>query len=259
VTAAVVFGIRADAALAGVSDREYRRLLGLPRGREFPGEMAEGADGARQWYAAHGRPFIATRRIELRDVSDLTVTLATGDVLTSAVLADRLRKGEAHALVVLAASAGPEVAEEARRLWAAGELDAGYYLDRLAAVVTERLVSCAATTLCRDGTAPHEWPLPHLSPGCGHWDLADQHRLMAVLLGLAAGQAAAATGRSCGPVTLLESGMLRPQHSLLAAFGVTRRERVPAVGESCRACDLDPCDYRRVPYVQEILRPSVTP
>jgi hypothetical protein len=258
VTVASAVGIGADTALAGVSDREYRRLLGLPRGRAMSGEMAARANDARQWYAAHGRPFIATRRIELRAVTDLTVTLATGDVLASAVLADRLRAGEAHALVVLAASAGPEIAGEAGRLWNGGRPDEGYFLDRLAAVITERLVSFATASVCREGVAQHEWPLPHLSPGCGQWNLADQHRLMALLLGLAPGQEAAAAGRSCGPVTLLETGMLRPQHSLLAAFGVTHREYAPASGESCRACDLDPCDYRRVPCPAEIVRPPVT-
>lgn len=219
--------------------------------------MAERANEARQWYALHGRPFIATRRLALAEVGVDTISLETGDVFASAVLAARLRAGEAHALVVLAASAGPEVAEEARNRWNDGRPDEGYFLDRLAAVITERLVFHAATAACRSDGGRHEWPLSHLSPGCGHWELADQHRLMALLLGLTPGQHAAAAGKSCGPVTLLESGMLEPQHSLLAAFGVTRHAHVATAEASCRSCDLDPCDYRRVPSTEEILRTPV--
>jgi hypothetical protein len=254
VSAATVLPVDAAEVVAGVPDREYRRLLGLPPGRAWPDAMAARASEARQWYALHGRPFIATRRLALDALGENTVSLETGAVLASEVLAERLRTGEAHALVVLAASAGPEVAEEARRRWNVDRPDEGYFLDRLAAVITERLVFHAATAVCSADGGRHEWPLPHLSPGCGRWDLADQHRLMALLIGLTPGQDAAAAGKSCGPVILLESGMLEPQHSLLAALGVTHLAHVATAEASCRSCDLDPCDYRRVPSTEEILR-----
>ena len=242
-----ILSVAADEIAAGVPDREYRRLLGLPRDLALSGNLADGAQRARQWYAVHGRPFVATRRVALRDIGAASVTLGTGDVLTSLALADRLREGGAGALVVLAASAGHEVAYEAALLWAAGRLDEAYFLDRFAAVVTEGLVSWALARLCRICAPRQEQLLPHLSPGCSHWDLADQHRLMGLLAGRRSGSSPASDADSCGPLTLLASGALHPQHSLLAALGVTHRAFVATRESSCRRCDLDPCSFRRVP------------
>jgi hypothetical protein len=75
--------------------------------------------------------------LRLREIGGGGVTLETGDRLSSALLAERLEKGDAHALFVLAASAGPEVAEEAKRLWAEDRPDEAFFLDRFAAAVTE--------------------------------------------------------------------------------------------------------------------------
>jgi len=247
VNAPDILPLAAGEIAAGVPEREYRRLLGLPRNRELTGDLAGGAQHARRWYAVHGRPFVAVRRVEVREVGPASVTLATGDVLTSVDLADRLRAGEAHALVALAASAGLEVANEAARLWAAGRPDEAYFLDRLAAAITEGLVSQASVRLCRTYAPRHERLLPHLSPGCSDWDLADQQRLMRLLTGQVQRPGAAAAAESCGPVTVLASGALHPQHSLLAALGVTRRAVVATRESSCRRCDLDPCGFRRVP------------
>ena len=134
VAAAQVLTVASAEVAAAVPDHEYRRLLGLPPGLELSRDLVARAKRAREWYAANGRPFAATRRVELRGIGAVEVMLATGDVLTSVALADRLREGDAHALVVLAASAGPEVAEEATRLWGAGRPDEAYFLDRFAAV-----------------------------------------------------------------------------------------------------------------------------
>ena len=232
-----VLPVAAEEITTRVPDREYRRLLGLPHDWALSGDLADRAQHARRWYTAHGCPFVAVRRVELRAVGPATVTLATGDVLTSLALADHLRAGEAHALVALAASAGVEVAMESARLWAAGRPDEAYFLDRLAAAITEGLVSWASARLCRSFAPRLEQLLPHFSPGCNDWELADQRHLMQLL-----------TGREpCGPVTVLASGALHPQHSLLAALGVTHRAHVATRECSCRRCDLDPCGFRRVP------------
>ncbi len=89
--------------------------------------------------------------------------------------------GEAHALVVLAATAGTEVAEEISRHWTEGRPDEAFFLDRLAVAVTEHLIHWSSAFLCRAGAPVQETLLPHLSPGCGDWDLSDQHRLAGVL------------------------------------------------------------------------------
>jgi len=222
---------------AGLPEREYRRLLQWPRGRGLPQEVRVRMQAAREWYARHGRPFLAARRAGVTATDAATVKLESGLVLHGRTLAAGLSGAEAHAVAVVVASAGQEVAAEAARLWAAGCPDEAYFLDRLAAGLAEVLLARAASDLCRELTPQGEHLLPHHSPGCGDWDLADQHCLMEIL------------GDAAGPATLLESGALRPQHSVLALFGITRRASGTASPVSaCRRCDLEPCAFRRMPF-----------
>lgn len=256
-SAATFLPVSAPDAAAGVSEAEFKRMLGIPRGREMSDEVGERAGLARRWYVANGRPFVASRRVGLREIGADSVTLDSGEMIEGAALAERLRDGEAHALVALAVSAGREAADEAARLWADDRPDESYFLDRFAAAVAEQLVSQASAALCGEATSAGEGLLPHLSPGCGRWDISAQHRLMALLLGrtLPEARAAAADGEpsqgpTLGPLTLLETGALRPQHSLLAALGVTRRAIVATPESSCRSCDLAHCRYRRARYAR---------
>jgi hypothetical protein len=234
-----------------VREPELLRLLGLPRGRALEGDLGDRAEGARAWYAAHGRPYAASRRVAVRSCEAASVFLEDGTELRSALLAERLRQGQAHGMYALAASAGREVAEEVARLWAADRPDEAYFLDRFAAAVTERLVFWAAGEICRASEPSGETLLPHLSPGCGHWDLADQHRVMALLGGtpapLGEGDSAPARVR-LGPLALLPSGALHPAPSVLAVLGITRRLLAHRPEDLCRACDLSPCAFRRAPF-----------
>ncbi len=259
-SAATMLAVSAADAAAGVTDAEFRRLLGIPRGREVAAEIDERADLARRWYAEHGQPFVAVRRMALGSATPESVTLETGEVIGGAALAERLRDGEAYALVALAVSAGPEVAVEAARLWADDRPDESYFLDRFAAAVTEQLVWQASAALCGSATTAGEGLLPHLSPGCGRWEISAQHQLMALLcvdqpprpraMPAAAGEDVQ-PALVLGPITLLASGALKPQHSLLAALGVARRDIVATPESSCRSCDLARCRYRRAPYTRD--------
>ena len=248
---ATVLSVEAQSIAAEVPEREYRRLLGLPRRAEPTGELVERAQQARAWYADHGRPFLAARRIELSTCSARRVALGTRDVLESEVLAGQLRAGGAHALVVMAASAGHEVAAAAARSWNDGRPDEGFFLDRFAAAIAEALVRHATATIRAEFLQPGERLLAHCAPGCGKWPLDGQNRL-ATLLGangstVGSGSSLEPGGLSLGPVTLLASGALRPQHSMLGALGVTRRIVRHQAVNPCGRCDLDPCWYRRVP------------
>lgn len=237
---------------AAVTSREYQRLLSLPRDHVLEGDLLERANSARAWYAQNGIPFIASRRVDLQNVSSITASLTNSVDLQSATLAKRLREGEAHALEILAASAGTEVAQEVTRLWSVERPDEAFFLDRFAVAVTERLLFWASATLCRASEPANETLLPHLSPGCGHWDLADQHKLMALLTGTEDQESG---GTILGPLQLLSSGALHPQHSVLAAMGVTHRKFASSPELLCRSCDLDPCGFRRAPFGGEALRP----
>jgi hypothetical protein len=242
---------------ATVPEHEYLRLLGLPRARALEGDLLARAEGARHWYASHGQPFVAARRVGLAALGPATVTLDDGTVLSGAAIADRLRSGEAHAVVALAASAGREIADEAARLWA-DKPDEAFFLDRFAVAAAEGLVRFVAASLCRESEPAGETLLPHLSPGCGHWDIADQHRLMGLLVGEPPGDRAPAGTVSLGPLSLLPSGALDPQHSVLAAFGVTRHAFATTPEALCRSCDLDPCAFRRAPFATATLHPLET-
>jgi hypothetical protein len=235
---------RAAELAAAVSERELLRLLGMPRGRALDGELAARAAGARAWYAEHGRPFAAARRVGVRDVSASAARLADGTELRSADLAASLRATRGHAVVALAVSAGREAAAEVGRLWAEERPDEAFFLDRFATAVTEALVLWAAVAECRAASADGETLLPPHSPGCGRFDLGDQQRLMQLLGAAPAGDERVALG----PIELLPTGALDPPQSLLAALGVTRQRLAAATPEDlCRACELEPCGFRRAP------------
>ncbi|MCI0412104.1 hypothetical protein L0222_04785 [bacterium] len=223
---------------SAVAMEEYKRLLGLPRSKELEGDLLDRAQNAREWYAKRGDPFVASTTVELKSISSPVVHLADGTYLTSAQLSERLRAGEAHGLVVLVATAGTAVAEEVAEHWANERPDEAFFLDRFAVAVTEHLIQWSSTFLCRASEPSNETLLPHLSPGCGHWDLADQHKLMALFTNDA----------QLGPLKLLPSGALHPQHSVIAALGVTHRKSSATPRDICRTCDLDPCAFRRAPF-----------
>lgn len=238
----------AEIAIA-VPNSEYLRLLGLPRHRELDGELLARARWARQWYAEYGGPFRATRRAELKEVSGDSVPLHGGHCFTSDLLAARLRKGEAHAVVAIAATAGHEVSEFVSKCWAEGRPDEAFFLDRFAVGVTEWLIYSAAAALCRSWVGANETLLPHLSPGCGKWDFSDQHNLMSFL----AGTRVTEEEIHLGPLTLMSSGALHPQHSVLALQGVSRRTFITTPEYLCRTCDCHPCAYRRAPYTTDAI------
>jgi hypothetical protein len=240
---------------ASVTSREYQRLLSLPRDLVLEGDLLERANTAREWYMKNGNPFLAARKVNLKEVSSTAASLTNGLNLQSAVLAKRLRDGEAHALEILAASAGNEVAQEVTRLWSIEHPDEAFFLDRFAVAVAEQLVFWASATLCRLSESENETLMTRLSPGCGHWDIADQHKLMTMLT---CTENQESGGTILGPLQLLSSGAIHPQHSLLAVMGVTHRKFVMAPELICRSCDLEPCGFRRAPFAGEALRPLET-
>ena len=223
---------------SAVMEKEYKRLLQIPRSRPLEGDLLDLASKSREWYARHGRPFLASTRLRLKNVVPPIVQLENDVELTSISLAERLESGEAHALVVLAASAGPEVADHIAEHWAEEKPDEAFFLDRFAAAVTEHLIQWASAYICRLSESSSETLLPHLSPGCGNWDLSDQHRLMTLL----------SNEPKIGPIKLFDTGALYPQHSVLAAMGVTHRKFDASEKDICRTCDLNPCAFRRAPY-----------
>ena len=132
--------------------------------------------------------------------------------MTSTVLAPRIRGFKAHALVVVAISAGPEVDREIDRLWNDGRPDGAMFLNAYAVAVTEHLRSREADDLGEAAAAQGRVVLAHYSPGYEGWELTDQARLYELIV--------AADSELPGPLDLLSSGALIPMKSTLAACGI---------------------------------------
>ncbi len=155
-----------------------------------------------------------------------------------------LRQAEAHSVILVAAGAGIEAEEEARRRWLHEKPDEYFFLEMYASAVVEHLTTTTGAQLC-DGAERHGMAvLPHYSPGYPEWDVAEQPRLLE-LMKRTAGE------RFPSELDALDSGMLRPRKSQLAVFGLTRHtERLRRLTElvPCENCSFGPCQYRRAPY-----------
>lgn len=226
-----------------VAPEEYIRLLGYPRGHRLEGRAVELAAWARAWYAEHGRPWFYARQAEDLSWSGTSMVI-DGVSFTSARLGNTLREAEAHSVVLAGVGAGAEAEEESRRLWEAERPDEYFFLEVYASAVVEHLTMAVGARLCdwaeRHGMAV----LPHQSPGYPEWDVAEQPRLLELLL-RTRGQ------RFPSAVEAFDSGMLRPKKTLLAAYGLTRHlEHLRRLARlvPCENCTFGPCQFRRAAY-----------
>jgi hypothetical protein len=224
-----------------VQPAEYNRLLGYPRGG-VPSERAvELAAWARAWYARHGRPWVYAREAELQHIGNEAIVIE-GVGLSSARLRNTLHSAGAHAAILVAVSAGPEIELEAQTRWHDEKPDEYFFLEVYGSAVVEHLVMMAGARLCAWADTDGSAVLPHYSPGYPEWAIEDQPAVLEVI------------GRSSAgaiPLEVLDSGMLRPKKSLLAVFGLTRHvDRVRRLTDlsPCENCSFTPCQYRRAPY-----------
>jgi hypothetical protein len=221
-----------------IDAEELSRLLGLPRHREFDDELAERAAWARTWYAERGTPYVRVRRYGIAELAEESVLLEDGRRLAGSGLVEHLRRYDAHALAAIAVSAGDAMDEACAALWREGRPDEGYFLERLGVAVVERLLFRTTLEFCQRAELAGETLTAHLSPGCGRWELSEQHALWGLLF----------PDGEPGPMTLLESGGLSPKNSILAAAGITRIAMTHSPADACRSCALSRCGFRRAPY-----------
>ena len=223
-----------------VPEADYARLLGYPPGKPLEGRVAEVAKASREWLARHSRPWTRWRVLRIVGLERDAVLVEGGAILRSQPLARGVSEHRCDRLAAVAASAGPEVDEQARRLWSAGRPDEAYFLQRLAAATVEWSVADAVGRLERE---VDRRAVVTQSPGYRGWDLEDQPSLLRVVRG-------GETGELPGPLQVLSSGALLPQMSKLSAHGLTclssgdhdagRRPRNP-----CSPCRQPACQYRR--------------
>ncbi|HVV01174.1 MAG TPA: hypothetical protein VHH88_07400 [Verrucomicrobiae bacterium] len=226
-----------------VLESEYLRLLGFPAGHSLDGRARELADWARQWYAAHGKPWIYARGLPVEAAEN--IVRLNGSLFHSRALNESLRDAAAAEVVVAAVSAGPECEQKAGELWEEGKPDEYFFLEIYGSAVVEHLIAGAGARVCAWAEQNHRAALPHYSPGYSGWDVSEQPALFAALR---AGQRP-----DClpGELSVLESGMLRPKKSLLAVMGISlepEKARQFARLVPCESCSFSPCQYRRVPY-----------
>lgn len=226
-----------------VAPEEYARLLGYPRGHILEGRAKDLAEWARGWYGEHGRPWFYARQAESFSLAGDSI-LVDGASFTSLRLHSTLHQAEADSVVLVAVGAGQEAEEESRRLWEDEKPDEYFFLEIFGSAVVEHLTTTIRAHLCSWAEERGMAVLPHYSPGYPEWDVAEQPRLLDLIL----------RTRSVefpSPVEALDSGMLRPKKTLLAVFGLTRHaEHLRPLTSliPCESCSFGPCQYRRAPY-----------
>jgi hypothetical protein len=242
-------------ALPGVDvpQQEFTRLLGYPRGFAMEGRSRELSDWARDWYADHGRPWFYARQVEslgfesgspAGDTTRPDLIKIDGAIFNSKRLHTAFEQAGAHSAILVAVGAGPEAEEEARQLWKEEKPDEYFFLEMYASAVVEQLTTIAGARLCDWAEQRGMAVLPHSSPGYPDWDVAEQPRLLELIMRTRSEQFPSR-------VDAFESGMLRPKKTQLAVFGVTRhRERLQRLTSlvPCESCSFGPCQYRRAPY-----------
>lgn len=228
-----------------VREAEYLRLLGYPAGWQLEGRAQELACWAQEWYASHGRPWTLAYRCDEVNVERHRVTIGS-ESFNSKYLCRTWQDAGAHAGFLVAVTAGPELEDEANRLWRQERPDEYFFLEVFGSAIVEHLVMQVGSQICARAEQEGMAVLPHYSPGYRQWDVAEQPRLLQHIRRLARRPLPSS-------LTVLTSGMLRPKKSQLAVFGVTRDlERVERTAElaPCASCTFAPCQYRRVPYVR---------
>ncbi len=222
-----------------VPDDEFARHLGYPDGTIPDGPVRKLADAARTWFHGNARPWYASRVGAIARIDVPAVILESGTRFQCGVLADRLGEARCHSVLALAASVGPGVEERITSFWSNECPDDSYALNAYAAAATEQLLLAAGRVLCARAEESGDRLLQHYSPGYTGWDLREQALVMDLL---------GATGRNL-PLDLLESGLLTPQKSILAVFGITSHpDLVPPSLVPCTTCSLPDCTMRRSPF-----------
>lgn len=210
---------------------ELARLLGYPPGRVLSDEASTLATEALDWYGNNGQPRVVAVEHRLEAIRGDRLLLANGAMLQSVSLARHYTAAKVEGLVAVQITAGSEVDAEVGARWRRQRPDAGYFLDRLAAAVVEHLTRWTQVRLCHEQESEGMSVTSHYSPGYRGWDI-DQQRVLYPLT---------TTGTTM--VTLLDSGMLSPKHSMLAVYGLGPNAVTSA--SPCRSCDFTPCDFRR--------------
>jgi len=242
-----VLNLNQDIKDVVVSEAEYKRLLGFPDDfiiAESDQHIVERMDKAKEWFNLYGKPWTFTKLIEDFEIADDHIEI-NGVKFISSVLRDKMKQAKAHAVVLVAMSAGSEAEARAGVHWKENEPDDYFFLEMYASGVVEALVTQVGAQLCGWAEQHGNKVLPHYSPGYVGWDIEDQKSLFNLFQN---GNKHLFSDR----LEMLSTGMLKPKKSLIGLFGITRKENVAAEVNSlipCEQCSLSDCTFRRLPFI----------
>ncbi len=134
------------------------------------------------------------------------------------------------AIAVFVATAGEEISRDVKAYFEKSETLEGYVLDTIASEIVERAVDWMEIQLAKS-VGGDGWKISNrYSPGYCGWDVAEQHRLFALL-----------PKNFCG-VTLTESALMVPVKSASGIIGLGRNTEKRDY--ECSLCDVDECVIR---------------
>lgn len=198
-----------------VSPAVFRRHLGVPTCAEFDDCLEELLDKTRCWYTAHGQPWADARYWGIqRYVYDLIHVEGHGP-LSDPVLARGLDRVGAHALVVVAVTAGTAVHQHIDELSLQNRPDEAMFLNSYALATVEHRLEAIQSHLRSLFSAEGVKVLPHYTAGYDGWSNVEQRRLLRLVQGQ--------TATTDYPLRLGPKGDLQPPTSTLAVFGLTCR------------------------------------
>lgn len=225
-----------------VSDYEYYRMLGYPKGHVPEGRACEIAEATRAWYAENGTPWTYAREITVG--WDAETLLLDGSPFPSPSLAHYFQIHRVKRAFVLAANPGNALPALANTHWEAGRPDEYFFAEVYGTAVAEVLFARTSHEICAEAAASGLVPLEHYLPGYGGWDIAEQPALHRLIF-------RTPDSTPPEPIEVLPSGMPRPKKVMLAIAGLAPDS--PALRRDpdlvpCGGCGLEACTFRRVPY-----------
>jgi len=180
-----------------------------------------------------------TSPVAVSRLEEEVIELEDGSVLNSRLLARRIAKARAEAVIAFAVTAGAQVSQATGALWA-DDPHRAYMLDVLATAVVEHLVRDGREALVLRYAGHGLQPAFSLSPGHVGWTLEDQSTVYKLLR--------ARCDERDWPLALHESGCLEPVKSQIGIFALTAAPVSGDAAEVCRACALANCSFRRAEY-----------
>jgi hypothetical protein len=154
----------------------------------------------------------------------------------------RARWGAIERAAVAVCTVGEGLEGRVRELWEARELPLAAMLDSVGSGAAESLAEYLNDVLCQEGLAHGVRVTNRVSPGYGHWDVAEQATVV----------------RLCPPaaigIALNEACVMTPGKSVSFLVGAGPHARVDDYFSQCARCWMRACAYRRTPALRSVRR-----